>query len=389
MDWEGNLPKYYIVMSTTTGEFFADLQEGAKLQAAGLPNGVDIIVSDAKGNDTVQAELISQALSDSDTMGILTVDGSNTTMCAAIQSAIEAEIPVVSFDFIGDACVPDSHILASQFDTEIASLVLEQAFQDLGTNLTVGYVNDLHYNPLIRRNEVWEKYKTRYGWKEVFFVKNAANFSSAEALQNAIERAIYASAPARIDFIYSPWDYLSQNTLVALNATKSSNYSDSNATAAWDGTEPNTISVYGADINTADIKSIVQKGSEWRATAGASPDAIGALLIRIVALAAANETSEITREETTGQVKIPSTLITQAFLRDQDISNMSELEAAKPELVLPDLMQACWICSPFRSCQNPEEEGPSSSGSVHHHTGTAITVTMVSLLLASITAWYC
>jgi hypothetical protein len=45
--------------------------------------------------------------------------------------------------------------------------------------------------------------------------------------------------------------------------------------------------VYGADINTQDIQ-VMTKEESWKATAGGDPRAIGASLIRMVAIVAAS-----------------------------------------------------------------------------------------------------
>jgi simple sugar transport system substrate-binding protein len=94
--------------------------------------------------------------------------------------------------------------------------------------------------------------------------------------------------------------------------------------------------VYGADINDEDIAVMTATGSPWKATAGGDPHAIGASLISIVSLSAANELTET-------QIKIPSTLITQEFLLENDVANLEGLDSAMPELTLPYFMQACWI----------------------------------------------
>ena len=142
-------------------------------------------------------------------------------------------------------------------------------------NKNVGYVNDLAFAPLLDRDKVWEEMKTANNWTQVFFVDEAASYSSAEALQSAIETAI-TSSEDEVDFIYAPWDYLSVNTVKALQAKSS-----------------NGTAVYGADINNDDIQVMTKPESPWKATAGVDPRSVGAALIRMVAISASgNELGE-------------------------------------------------------------------------------------------------
>jgi hypothetical protein len=116
-----------------------------------------------------------------------------------------SDISVVSFDFDGEACSL-KQILTSQADEDMASLVLDPALVDQGKdiNVNVGYVNDLNFAPLLKRNDVWEAYKAENNWTQLFFVENAANFSLAETLQLTIEQAIEGTSPQVVDFICAP-----------------------------------------------------------------------------------------------------------------------------------------------------------------------------------------
>ena len=105
-----NGPTIHIVMSITTGDFFTQLLEGAKLQAAKIDseNEVQVAISQPYGDDKFldQAELIDAAANDPNTVGILTVDGSAGNLCDAINTALNTTNvkSVVSFDFRGDKC---------------------------------------------------------------------------------------------------------------------------------------------------------------------------------------------------------------------------------------------------------------------------------------------
>jgi simple sugar transport system substrate-binding protein len=189
----------------------------------------------------------------------------------------------------------------------------------------------MNLEPLVRRDEVWEAYKIDNDWTQVFFVEDAANYTSADALRSAIEMAISGS-PRPPSFIYAPWDYLSINTVKAIDSVAATNGS-SNASR---------IGVYGADVNDEDIAVMTAPGSQWLATAGGDPRGIGASLVRMVALSMAGELSNVETEEG-GTLTIPTTLITQDFLATKNIASMDILVEAMPELQLQDFMRACWI----------------------------------------------
>ena len=200
--------------------------------------------------------------------------------------------------------------------------------------------------------------KAANGWNEIFFVDNAANYSSAEALQSAIETAI-TSSEDEVDFIYAPWDYLSVNTVKALQATSS-----------------NGTAVYGADINNDDIQVMTKPDSPWKATAGVDPRSVGAALVRMVAISASG--NDLGGDD----IEIPVELVTQEFLLDNNVANMDELVLIDPELTLPGFMQACWIDSiAYNSTANDQDGSDSTDEASSSDAGSFMGNKMVPLLL--------
>jgi simple sugar transport system substrate-binding protein len=317
-------------MNIVTGDFFAQLIDGMKQQAALVgDSGVNMKILSANNSETKQAEEILLAAQDETTVGILTVDGSTDTLCEAINTVLNTtDIAVVSFDFKGDAC-SEKQVLTSQMDADMARLVLENAVSMEGQKVNVGYVNDVNFAPLRNRDEVWEAYKTAFNWTQVFYVENAAGFSTQADLQSAIVDAIEGTQTQNVSFIYAPWDYLSVTTVSAVMETVE------------------TIDVFGADINNQDID--VMRNSTWRATAGADPMYIGASLTRMVAKSAAKELKE-------NELSIPSTLVTQEFLLENNVTNLRYLDDTLPSMALPGFVTACWI-TPIKP---PPTEAPNS-----------------------------
>jgi ABC-type sugar transport system substrate-binding protein len=316
--FSGNSPKstIYVIMNLMTGKFFKRLMFGIERQAELVGSGVNIQFLSANSSDTKQAENILLAAKDEMTVGILTVDGSADTLCAAIDTVFNTtQISVVSFDFQGEAC-SEKQVLTSQENFEMAKLVLDNAVETIGQGVNVGYVNDLNFAPLRQRNDVWEAYKIANNWNQVFFVANASTGYATQAdLQSAIVGSIEGTQ--NLSFIYAPWDYLSETAVSAVKET---------------GID--TIDVYGSDINDEDITTM--RNSTWKATAGGDPLYIGASLTRMVAKAVAKELGE-------EKVIIPSFLITQEFLLENNIKNMTELDAELPAMRMPDFVSSCWI----------------------------------------------
>ena len=83
---------------------------------------------------------------------------------------------------------------------------------------------------------------------------------------------------------------------------------------------------------------MTKEGSPWKATSTTDPNAIGAGVVRAMAL-------ELAGELNNKSVEFPGVLITQQFLLDNGITNMEQLRAAMPELNLTGSLSADWIPS--------------------------------------------
>ena len=190
---------------------------------------------------------------------------------------------------------------------------------DLGTEIPVGYVNVLGIAPLDRRNVVWEEFVKENMWDQKFFV---GKFTNAVATDNA--QLVDAALKANPDIvgIFAPYDELTKG---AVSAIEQNNLQSS-------------VAAYGIDISNADIEVMTKEGSPWKATATTDPNAIGAAVVRAMAL-------ELAGELGSKEVVFPGVLVTQQFLLDNGITNMDELRAAMPELNLTNEVSASWIPS--------------------------------------------
>ncbi len=304
-----------IVQHSGQGDYFQQYLNGTRQQAEAL--GMKLDVYDAQGDNATQASQLDQAIA-SKPQGIIVRHGFAETLCPGVNKALEMGIKVVIYDVEIQTCAPNA-IQTQQSDVEMASLVLDQMIKDAGDDIDVGYVNVLGIAPLDRRDAVWQKYKAEHGWNEVFFT---GKYSASTATDTApmVDNALKANKG--VQAIYAPYDELTKATLTAL---------EQNPDLAG------KVKVYGADISTADIELMTAEGSPWMATGATDPNAIGAAVTRTLALDLAGEMKP------GDKVDFPPILVTQQDLRDNDIKNMDDLRAKKPELNISDVSSADWI----------------------------------------------
>ncbi len=304
-----------VVQNSGAGDYFQQWTNGAKQQADAI--GIKYTWYDAQADNAKQATDMETAIG-SGVDGIIVDHGQTDTMCPLINDALKAGIPVVIYDIAIAECAPDA-VQTQQSDASLADLSLGQMLVDIGADQNVGYVNVLGIAPLDRRHTVWEEYKSANNWTEAFFV---GEFTNAVATDNAqlADAALKANPDVRA--IFAPYDELTKGTVSAIN--------DNNlAEKVW---------AYGIDISNADIEIMTAAGSPWKATATTDPNAIGAAVMRTMAL-------ELAGQQTSRSVDFPGVLVTQQFLLDNSIANMVDLRAAMPELNLAEVQGADWIPS--------------------------------------------
>lgn len=307
--------KIAIVQNSGAGDYFQQWTNGAKQQAAAI--GFEVQVYDAQADNAKQATDMETAIG-SGVAGIIVDHGQTDTMCPLIVDALEAGIKVVIYDIAIQECAPEA-IQTQQSDASLADLVLGQMLADVGGDINVGYVNVLGIAPLDRRHVVWEDYVKANGWEQLFFV---GEFTNAVATDNA--QLVDAALKANPDIIaiFAPYDELTKGTVSAI----------------LENNLESQISAYGIDISNADIEVMTAAGSPWKATATTDPNAIGAAVVRTMAL-------ELAGQHPDRLVDFPGVLVTQAFLLDNGITNMVDLRAKLPALNLADLNSADWIPS--------------------------------------------
>ncbi|EYR63409.1 sugar ABC transporter substrate-binding protein [Actinotalea ferrariae CF5-4] len=308
--------KVAIVQQSGQGDYFQQYLNGTKQQAEAL--GIELSVYDAQGDNATQATQLDQAIA-SGVDGIIVRHGFPDTLCPGVNRAIDEGIKVIIYDVEIQQCAPDA-VQTQQSDVDMAGLVLEKMAEDIGPDVNVGYVNVAGIAPLDRRDTVWREYVEENGWNQLFYTGTFTN-STATDTAPLVDNALKSNPD--VVAIYAPYDELTKGTLSALEQN------------------PNLkgkVLVYGADISTADIELMVAEGSPWVATGATDPNAIGAVVVRTLALHMAGELEEM-------KVEFPPILVTQDFLRENNVRNMDDLRAAEPALNISDVSAADWIPS--------------------------------------------
>ena len=307
--------KIALVQYSGAGDYFDLWTKGAQQQADAI--GFEMQRYDAKADDAQQVADMKAAIA-SKVPGIIVDHGRSSTMCPLINQATDAGIAVVVYDVEITDCAKNA-VETAQNDVNLATLVLTQMAKDVGDGAPVGYVNPLVIAPLERRDAVWKKFVGQHKWDQKFKV---GKFSHTVAADNAklADQALKKNPDVKA--IFAPYDELTKGVVTAIEQNK---------------LNPK-VAAYGIDISNADIELMTKENSPWKATATTDPSAIGAAVTRALALRMAGGLDG-------NEVVFPGVLVTQAFLRENQIKNMADLRAKLPALNLGTIASAPWIRS--------------------------------------------
>ncbi|WP_440711545.1 substrate-binding domain-containing protein [Herbiconiux sp. YIM B11900] len=310
--FDGDPVTVALVRQSGAGDYFEAWGAGAQAQAEFA--NIDLQVTDARNDNAKQASDLEQAIA-SKPDAIIVDHGQTDTLQPLITEAVAAGIPVVVYDL----ALTDSTgvITTSQSDESMASGVLDQLIDDVGDGAKVGYVSAEGFAALDRRAVVWNKYVTDHKLDVVF---STGKVSESTATDNIplVDAALKQNPD--VQAIFAPYDEITKGTV---QAVIQNNLQDK-------------VKVYGIDISNADIEVITADGSPWVATSATDPAAVGAGVVRSLALSLAGQLDET-------DVQFPAKTITQQFLADNSITNVTELRAAEPTLKLDDTVVADWL----------------------------------------------
>jgi simple sugar transport system substrate-binding protein len=309
--------KIALVRYLSTGDFFQAYLSGVEKQAAAL--GVNLQVFDSRQDAALQADMVDQAIA-LGVDGIIIQHGLTESMKEAAQRAVDAGIKVVAFDVnVENPKIPQ----IEQSDRDLARLALEAALADNGNSFVAGYVYVPGIAPLDRRDETWKKVKAdNPGINEVAMFGTLDN-PIANSVANQARSVL--SAHPDIQVMFAPYDEFAKGVKIAVDEAGMSGQ----------------VSIYSADISTADIQLMREPGSAWKATAATNPAVVGEVSVRALAMLLAGE-------DPGPQVIVPPTLITQKMLNDLDIKNMEDLAAKLPAFAHADVAMTPWMKLPPR-----------------------------------------
>lgn len=306
-----------LVRYLSTGDFFQAYLAGVEAQSEAL--GVDLRVFDSRQDAALQADMVDQAIA-LGVDGIIIQHGLTESMREAAQRAVDAGIKVVAFDVnVENAAIPQ----IEQSDYLLGKLALEQAIKDNGDTWDAGYVYVPGIAPLDRRHVAWEEVKAANpGIKEV---AQMGTLDNPIANSNANQARSVLQANQTISVFFAPYDEFAKGVKIALDEAGLNQ----------------DVSVYSADVSTADIALMREPDSAWKATVATNPAVVGEVSVRALAIMLAGG-------DPGAQVIVPPTLITQAFLNDNDISNMQELSSSMPQFAHADVAMTDWMPLPPR-----------------------------------------
>jgi simple sugar transport system substrate-binding protein len=309
--------KIALVRYLSTGDFFQAYLSGVEAQAAAI--GLDLRILDSRQDAALQADMVDQAIA-LGVDGIIIQHGLTESMQDAAQRAIDAGIKVVAFDVnVENAAIPQ----VEQSDYLLGKLALEQAVADNGDTWNAGYVYVAGIAPLDRRDVAWQDIKTAHPGINELAMFGTLDNPIANSVANQA-RSVLQANPS-ITVMFAPYDEFAKGVKIAVDEAGMTDQ----------------VKIYSADVSTADISAMREPGSAWAATVATNPAVVGEVSVRTLAMLLAGE-------DPGHSVIVPPTLITQAFLNENNISNMKELSASMPQFAHADVAVPAWMPLPAR-----------------------------------------
>ncbi|MEO1746597.1 MAG: substrate-binding domain-containing protein [Pseudomonadota bacterium] len=309
--------KIALVRYLSTGDFFQAYLSGVEKQSEAL--GVDLRVFDSRQDAALQADMVDQAIA-LGVDGIIIQHGLTESIKEAAQRAVDAGIKVVAFDVnVENEAIPQ----IEQSDYLLGKLALDQAIADNGTEWKAGYVYVPGIAPLDRRHVAWEEVKeANPGIEEV---AQMGTLDNPIANSNANQARSVLQANPSISVFFAPYDEFAKGVKIAVDEAGMTQ----------------DVSIYSADVSTADIAAMREPDSAWKATVATNPAVVGEVSVRSLAIM-------LTGDNPGAQVVVPPTLITQDFLNENDIKNMEDLSANMPQFAHADVAMTDWMPLPPR-----------------------------------------
>jgi len=301
-----------LVRQSGAGDYFEAWGAGAKSQAAAA--NIDLTITDARNDNAKHASDLEQAIASAPD-AIIVDHGQTDTLQPLITKAVEAGIPVVVYDLaLTDAT---GVVTTSQSDESMASGVLDQLIADVGDGAKVGYVSATGFAALDRRAVVWDSFVADHDLDVVFSTGKVSESTASDNIP-LVDAALKQNPD--VEAIFAPYDEITKG---AVQAVIQNNLQSK-------------VKVYGIDISNADLEVINAADSPWVATSATDPAAVGAAVVRSLALHLAGQLDQ-------DDVQFPAIVITQDFLAENKVDNVDSLREAEPSLTLDTTVVADWL----------------------------------------------
>lgn len=260
--------KIALVTRITTGSFFAQYSQGIKDQVSAF--GGELKIFDSNNDLAKMASNVEAAVNEK-VDAILINNGTAQALDPAVRKALDAGIPVVSYD--SDLSLPGTTSI-NQDDYLLAWQSLKQLATDLNGQGKIGVLWVAGYLPMERREVIIEAFYKRY--PKFQEVARAGSVTSNTALDTQAQvDAWLKKFPEKgdLDAIYTTWNEFTRG---AYQALKQAGRKD--------------IPIYGIDLTEEDLPLFQAEDSPWVAASATNPTDIGQVQTRLAYQKAAGET---------------------------------------------------------------------------------------------------
>ncbi|MFD2612184.1 sugar ABC transporter substrate-binding protein [Paenibacillus gansuensis] len=247
-----------LVMQFNTGTFSAQYVSGVKSQVEKLGGQLQVFASD---NDLSKMSSNLDAAVNQKFDGILLDHGTAQALEPGVKKAVDAKIPVVSFD--SDLKVPGVTVL-EQGDQKMAELTLGKLAEDIGGKGNIVKIWVAGFAPMERRQLAYKAFMDAHpDIKEIAAFGTVSN-NTALDIQSQME-AILKQYPKKGDIsaVWASYDEFAKGAARAIQA------------AGRD-----EIKIYGIDLSDEDLKMIQDSKNPWVASAAVDPADIGRIQVR-------------------------------------------------------------------------------------------------------------
>ena len=307
----GKQPTVALVRELCVGDFFTQWLAGAQTEAKDL--GMKLTSYCANGDEAQMAADMQTAIT-LHANAIIVDHGRTQTMEPVIEQALKQHINVITFDLESSA---PQVITIDQNDLKLGLDIADEMMNEMDGKAKVGYVYAAGFLPLDKRNAEWKDTQKFFPGMQQIATWGTVSTSTIAAVQNETVTALQAHP--NMTAILAPYDAFAQgatNGVLQLHRTG--------------------VKVFGSDISTADIQTMVKSGSPWVATAATDPADVGRTAVRAAAL-------RILGQYVPTYVEVEPTVITQDFLRSHHITTMAGLLKAMPAFGNSGMLRQPWM----------------------------------------------